>query len=343
MRSHALIVSCAVMLLAWGCESDEGSDETSRQDAGSDAGEHDRGHADAAVTKSDDKAATVMTTPTDARESDSKPAELAPYVMKTEKFTLDPGQERYLCYATTLDEDLVIGGYSSKAQSFVHHLVFVKPLAPEPDGFAECDTLFRMTWEPLYITGAGDAKLEFPKDAGHKLPKGTQLLVQMHLLNVNDEAVESTVAIDMHRSTAENPRPVGAFAFGTSNLALPPNQKSEAEGTCELKERVELIAAFPHMHLLGTKMTVDVGPSQDEMKRVFARDPYDFDDQSIEPLKLTLEPGDVARVTCGYNNTHDEVVGFGESTTTEMCFFIGFALDREGLGSCTQRREQAKP
>ena len=33
-----------------------------------------------------------------------------------------------------------------------------EPLAPEPDGFAECDTLFRMTWEPLYITGAGDAK-----------------------------------------------------------------------------------------------------------------------------------------------------------------------------------------
>jgi hypothetical protein len=306
-------------LFAFGCE----SDETTAQDAG----EHGHAHADAA-----------------AHESDEKPAELAPYVMKTEKFTLEPGQEQYLCYATTLEEDLVIGGYSSDAQPFVHHLVFVKPLAPEPDGFAECDTLFRMTWEPLYITGAGSAKLEFPADAGHKLTKGTQLLVQMHLLNVNNEAVDGTVEIDMHRSTAKNPRPVGAYALGTSSLSLPPNQESEALGTCELKERVELIAAFPHMHLLGTKMTVDVGASADDMERVFTRDPYDFDDQSIEPLKLTLEPGDLARVTCGYNNTRSEVIGFGESTNTEMCFFIGFALDREGLGSCTQRRApDAKP
>jgi hypothetical protein len=242
-----------------------------------------------------------------------------------------------------LDEDLVIGGYSSDAQPFVHHLVFVKPLAPEPDGFSECETLFRMSWEPLYITGAGSAQLDFPADAGHKLTKGTQLLVQMHLLNVNDSQVEGTVEIDMHRSTAENPRSVSAFAFGTSDLSLPPNQESEVQGSCELKERVELIAAFPHMHLLGTRMTVEAGSSEDEMKRVFERDPYDFDDQHIEPLNLTLEPGDVARVTCGYNNTHSEVVGFGESTTTEMCFFIGFALDREGLGSCTQRREPAKP
>lgn len=326
MRNLALIGGCAAMLLALGCESDEAS---SPPDAGADAGKHAASaHANTAQN-SDDQGATD---------------ELAPYVLQTEKFTIDPGQERYLCYATTLDEDLVVGGYSSEAQPFVHHLVFVKPIVPEPEGFTECNTLFRMTWEPLYITGAGDARLEFPKDAGHKLAKGTQLLVQMHLLNVNDEPVEGTVEIDLHRSTADNPRSVSAFAFGTTDLSLPPNQDSEVQGSCELKERVELIAAFPHMHLLGTKMTVDVGPSQDQMERVFVRDPYDFDDQHIEPLQLTLEPGDVARVTCGYNNTHDEVIGFGESTNTEMCFFIGFALDREGLGSCTQRRAaQAKP
>lgn len=338
MRSHAVtirIVSCAVLLFAIGCDSDSESGERAQADASADAGEHARMEQQDASTEAPASDAALAE---DNQRSGAKP----PYVMRTEKFTIEPGQERYLCYATTLDEDLVIGGYSSKAQAFVHHLVFVKPLAPEPEGFSECNTLFRMTWEPLYVTGAGDAQLEFPKDAGHKLAKGTQLLVQMHLLNVNDAPVEGSVEIDMHRSTAENPRSVSAFAFGTSDLSLPPNQESEAVGTCELKERVELIAAFPHMHLLGTKMTFDVGSSEDEMKRVFERDPYDFDDQHIEPLKLTLEPGDQARVTCGYNNTHSEMVGFGESTTTEMCFFIGFALDREGLGSCTQRPEQAK-
>jgi hypothetical protein len=115
--------------------------------------------------------------------------------LTTDDVSLDPGQERYLCFATTLDEDAVIDSYSSEAQPFVHHIVFVRTLAPEPDGFAECDTLFRMTWDPLYISGAGASTLKFPSDAGHKLTKGTQLLAQLHLLNASDDMVQGRVAI----------------------------------------------------------------------------------------------------------------------------------------------------
>lgn len=339
MRRPALIVSCAVMLFAFGCESDDPDDEHAHahEDAGA-ASETHESTKDKAEAKTDDKAGATA----DDKAAPTKSDEPVPYIMKTEKFSIDPGQERYLCFATTLDEDMVIGGYSSKAQAFVHHLVFVRPLAPEPDGFSECNTLFRMTWEPLYITGAGAAKLEFPEDAGHKFTKGTQVLVQMHLLNTQEKKVEGTVEIDMHRSTAKNPRSVSAFALGSSDLSLPPNQKTEIQGRCEVKEKVEMIAAFPHMHLLGTSMKVEAGKSDDDLKTVFTRDPYDFDDQHIEPIKLTLEPGDIARVTCGYNNTRDETIEFGESTNTEMCFFIGFALDRDRLGSCTQRKEQPK-
>ncbi|HET8934487.1 MAG TPA: hypothetical protein VFN67_13655 [Polyangiales bacterium] len=339
MRRPALIVSCAVMLFAFGCESDDSDDEHAHahEDAGA-AGDTHASTKDKTEAKADDKAGATA----DVKDTKAKSDAPAPYLLKTEKFSIDAGQERYLCFATTLDEDLVIGGYSSKAQPFVHHLVFVRPLAPEPDGFAECDTLFRMTWEPLYITGAGAAKLEFPEDSGHKFTKGTQVLVQMHLLNTSDKKVESTVEIDMHRSTAKSPRSVSAFVLGTSDLSIPPNQESEIEGQCEMKEKVEMIAAFPHMHLLGTSMKVEVGASEDEMKTVFTRDPYDFDDQHIEPIELTLEPGDKTRVTCGYNNTRDETIEFGESTNTEMCFFIGFALDRDRLGTCTQRAQQMK-
>jgi hypothetical protein len=341
MRRHALIVGCALTLLAFGCESDDSndSDEHAHADAGATSETHES-TKDKAEAKSDDKAGATADDKAASKDAPAKADEPAPYVMKTEKFSIDPGQERYLCFATTLDEDMVIGGYSSKAQAFVHHLVFVRPLAPEPDGFAECNTLFRMTWEPLYITGAGAAKLEFPEDAGHKFTKGTQVLVQMHLLNTQEKKVEGTVEIDMHRSTAKNPRSVSAFALGSSDLSLPPNQKTEIQGRCEVKEKVEMIAAFPHMHLLGTSMKVEAGKSDDDLKTVFTRDPYDFDDQHIEPIKLTLEPGDIARVTCGYNNTRDETIEFGESTNTEMCFFIGFALDRDRLGSCTQRPAQ---
>jgi len=54
----------------------------------------------------------------------------------------------------------------------------------------------------------------------------------------------------------------------------------------------------------------------------------------VEALDLQLAPGDATSVRCQYENTTDKVVGFGESTRSEMCFFVGFALDSTGLRSC---------
>ena len=269
-------------------------------------------------------------------------AEKESLTLTTDEVSLDPGQERYLCFATTLDEDAVIDSYSSEAQPFVHHIVFVRTLAPEPDGFAECDTLFRMTWDPLYISGAGASKLQFPSDAGHELTKGTQLLAQLHLLNAKDKAVKGRVAIKMHRSSAKDPRPVSTYVFGTRSIKLPPKQSSDVKSECEMSEPVQLIAAFPHLHQLGTALHFEVGSSMDDMHEAYARDPYSFDDQHIEDLDLTLDKGDMTRVTCSYDNQTPEEVTFGESTHNEMCFFIAFALDRDKITSCGQNMKQDK-
>lgn len=89
---------------------------------------------------------------------------------------------------------------------------------------------------------------------------------------------------------------------------------------------VELVAVFPHMHTLGKQFRVEVGKSLDAMRPFCTRDPFDFDDQRMEKVKMTLEAGDLLRVTCDYMNDTDAVVGFGESSNEEMCFFVGFAL-----------------
>jgi hypothetical protein len=81
------------------------------------------------------------------------------------------------------------------------------------------------------------------------------------------------------------------------------------------------------MHQLGARMTIEVGKSLDAMRPLYARDPYSFDDQRMEKMKLKLEAGDMLRVTCDYKtNENDIVVNFGESSNDEMCFFVGFAL-----------------
>jgi hypothetical protein len=195
-----------------------------------------------------------------------------------------------------------------------------------------------MTWDPLFLTGAGRSELQFPEGLGHTLTKGTQLLVQLHLLNTGNSDVTETVEIAMHRSKAKAPTPVGTYVFGTTNLKLPAGEASQVQGDCMTTEPVKMIAAFPHMHRLGRKLHVEGGASMNDMHEIFARDPYDFDDQHTEPVDITLDKDEHVRVTCDYDNSTDREISFGESTNDEVCFFLGFAVGQNNLRSCIQRK-----
>jgi hypothetical protein len=83
---------------------------------------------------------------------------------------------------------------------------------------------------------------------------------------------------------------------------------------------------FPHMHYLGRKQTLELGPDPNNFSAVYTRDPYDFEQQTIDPIELNLTPGMAARLTCSYDNNRDETITYGESTNNEMCFAIGFTV-----------------
>jgi hypothetical protein len=258
-------------------------------------------------------------------------------VFKTDEYTLDPGQERFLCFAANAEDDLVIQSVSHAAHSGLHHVIFSKANAAEPDGFSECDTLFRLTWEPIYLTGAGDSSLELPEGFAHRIAAGTQMVAQLHLLNTTNKPIRDAVEIRLRASTAEAPKPVAGYAFGNFDVHLPPLQASSLQGECDVKEDVRILAAFPHMHLLGKRLTFDVARAGGEFAQVFERNPYDFDDQHMESLDLSLSVGDRTRVNCEYENPYDHEITFGESTTNEMCFLVGFAADREKISGCMSR------
>lgn len=262
-------------------------------------------------------------------------------VFRTEAFTLEPESEQYLCYAATVSEDLVIDGFSDEGAPFLHHLLFSRSTGTEPEGLSECDVLFRYTWQPIFGAGAGASELELPEGTGHRIAAGQQLVLQMHLFNTTEEPVTGSVELRMHRSSADDPEAIGSKTFGTFELSLPAAQESDVEALCTIDERVEILAVLPHMHQLGTSLTFEVGKSEDDMAMVFERNPYQFDDQRIDPIELTLEPGDMTRLRCHYDNPHDREISFGESSEDEMCFLMGFTRGEHGIGSCTLKDTDA--
>jgi hypothetical protein len=251
------------------------------------------------------------------------------WVFRTGDFTLAPGEEKFICWAADTPVDLSVQRFSVVGKPVVHHfLMSTVDGTKEPYGASECDVLFKFTWRPMFVAGAGDAHIDIPEGAARSVKAESQVVLQLHLLNSSAKTVTDFAEVKMEKSLHQNPNPVGLYVFGTMNLALPPMQPSSVESKCLIDEDedVRLFAMMPHMHYMGRKLTLELGPDEANMQTIYSRDPYDFDQQTIEPFDRTISPGTMSRVTCSYDNDRNETVTFGESTTSEMCFAIGFAV-----------------
>jgi len=273
----------------------------------------------------------------DASVDTSSPSELPAniYPFTSGEFTLEGGEEKFLCYAITVEEDMTIDEFSFPGVPHVHHLIISEATAPEPDGMSECDILFRTSWLPLFIAGTGESNIVAPEGSGFEIKAGTQLVMQMHLLNVQPTSITDSVTVNMHKTDVENLDGIGILALGSLAISLPPQSQSEVVGSCVLEDDWNVFAVFPHMHYKGLSMVVEAGPTEDSLEEVFRRDPYDFDDQRLDSMPIDLPKGHHVRVTCQFDNNTDDVITFGESSTQEMCFFLVYAPGVEtDLGGC---------
>ena len=257
------------------------------------------------------------------------------FTLTTPDIVVAAGEEKYVCFAKTLDEDVAVDRFDLTANPVVHHVFFSRTLAPEPDGLSECNVIFKQTWLPMFVTGKGSTSLEYPAGAASVLHKGSQVVLQLHLLNPQNADVHTSGSVTMRISTAANPDPVAIYAFGTQQILLPPEAKSDVVNLCTPTEDIEAFATLAHLHKLGTALHFSVEQDDGTMKEVVNRDPYSFDNQYIDPTPITVPKGKKTQITCSYNNTTANKVTFGESSLDEMCYLVGYIRGKEGAFGCT--------
>lgn len=268
--------------------------------------------------------------------SSSSASDASAFVLAPPSIPVPAGSEKYVCYAVTLDEDLAVDRFEYAGQSFVHHVFLSQATSPEPEGLSECDVVFRTTWLPLYLSGKGGTPLEYPPGDANVLPKGTQVVLQLHLLNATSKDTTVDVRMSMRRSTAANPTPVGVYAFGTQVLSIPPGGPTSISNECTPSEDVTSFAMFSHEHQIGTKLTFETMGADGQYKTVYTRDPFDFSNQVIEPIPMTIPKGTKTRVTCSYDNRSQKTVTYGESSNDEMCYLAMFVPGKSGAFGCVK-------
>jgi len=211
----------------------------------------------------------------------------------------------------------------------VHHMLLLRtndPTLTPGEVVPNCEVI-TLSSTMLMGWGPGSGVYEMPEDAGLELPDpGERLVLQIHYNNTAgyDDAVDAS---GFAVCTTDEPREHNAATLwlGTTDIAIGANSTGTATGDCDttgLSEPFTMLMSWPHMHQHGSQFVTDVLRSGGGTDPVVDVPAYDFDSQIYYPHDpaIVVEPGDVLRTTCTYDNTTGSDVYWGEATDQEMCF-----------------------
>jgi hypothetical protein len=229
------------------------------------------------------------------------------------------GTEQYLCGRVTVTEDVYLKAFYALSPLGTHHtLVTVLSKPDGPDGVVECDAA-EVGTRSVTGSGVGTPSRQLPPGIAMKLERGTQLLLNLHLFNVNEAPLRGRSGTLAETTPPESVTVLAdSVSVGPIKLVVPPG-RSVQSGVCTVDYDYTIFSVVPHMHQMGVHMKVVARPAAGA-ELVLHDGPYEFENQigyRLDPL--ALKKGDTMLVECTYENTTGQTLHFGESTKDEMC------------------------
>jgi peroxiredoxin len=289
-----------------------------------------------------------------------------------EDFQVGPtGNDVFRCFVlpTNLTEDRYVESIEVRPGNsrIVHHsLIFVdsagqgrklekqlrdKPPVKDPHGGTELDK------GPGYYSGMGvgftptgslggwapgQLPRTLPDGTGIKLPKGSDVVMQVHYhRNGRLETDKTSIGLYFSKKKVERPFQGGVMA-GLFLIIPAGNDHFVVKGTSYVNEEMVLYDIMPHMHMVGKSIKVTMTPPAGKPTLLFNINQWDYNWQETYFFKepLTLQPGTRLDLEAIYDNSSKNpsnpfnpprLVTLGEQTFNEMCFvFLGGTSERKG-------------
>jgi hypothetical protein len=261
----------------------------------------------------------------------------------------NPGNE-YRCFVIDpeIEETRYITAMAPMVdqKAMVHHIVlFTKDISQisaseqGPDGY-DCidggmaDGVNGMVagWAP------GALPVEFPQEPesfGMRLGVNDRLIMQMHYFQSGPDVVGLADQSGYSFRTQEDvDRTVMMYPLGTTDFTIPagdPAYTAGFEWDMPAVFSFDILAVFPHMHMLGTGYKMWVDTAEAGRQCLAQSSQYDFDNQLTylfnEPV--SIQGGDTIGFDCTWDNSVDnpnqhfdvpQDIGYGERTNEEMCY-----------------------
>ncbi|MDH5673297.1 MAG: hypothetical protein OEZ06_14180 [Myxococcales bacterium] len=182
----------------------------------------------------------------------------------------------------------------------------------------------------------GGCNFVLPDNMGLELPnQDRKIMIQWHMYNTTSVPQPDATKVQICTVPAGSRPNVGGLTWlGTENLTMGAGI-NEFDGTCinDSAAPITIVGFLPHLHTIGINMRSEVQRVGSTTWDTVFDQPFQFDYQvhyMLEPA-LVLQPNDVIKSTCTYNNDTGAFVAFGQSTNAEMCYQFAFSYPAGAL------------
>lgn len=248
-------------------------------------------------------------------------------------WTISPG-ETYKCVRIVADEDLYINSFRAIAPEGTHHTVVTVATGGNP-GEYDCGA-GNLDLNMLFASGVGTDDLEFPPGVAMKVEAGQTINLNLHLFNTQVSGdLSGTSGIEIRTLAEADVTDEAEMVFtGQGNFTIPGETGADpyvVTGGCSFPRDATILAYWPHMHQYAThqKVTMTLGG----VEQVVHDGPYSFFEQKNYPVDpaIQVHDGDSIEVECSYENHTGDAIGFGDSSTDEMCFTGFYRYPKQAL------------
>jgi hypothetical protein len=189
----------------------------------------------------------------------------------------------------------------------------------------------------------GIAAAPLPDGVGHRLPKGADVVLQVHYHKSGKPETDRT-KVGIYFSKKPVDKLYRSIPVTYRAIRIPAGEANyKVQTSFPVPRDVTVLSVTPHMHLLGREMKVTATLPDGTTRQLVHVPDWDFNWQTTywfkEPLHLPADSH--LDLTARYDNSAANpnnpssppvLVVRGEQTTNEMCIaFVGFTVDSEHL------------
>jgi hypothetical protein len=327
---HIILNTLLVVALA-GCSSSSG--ESNAGAAGS-GGDHGGGGADGTGGAGGE----VGGIPFDATWSHKFPSIFVP-----------AGEEKdYDCQSWTLDNDepIYITGVRQTNDGAWHHSnwFFVPEDRFGDDGTWDCrDENFDMVSAGVFggvvfaqSTQSLEEVFRFPEGSAVVIPPRSKIVGALHLVNIAAGSIDTSITLEFETAERDDVNvALQPLSYLIYSLAIPPQQESRWRMTCPMDRAYDILGdragefsihyVLGHYHSWGNYFALDYVYEDGSTRNII-----ELESVIGDSLGRVVDPPVFAdgaaglKVTCGYNNTTDAPLVWGNNAEDEMCMFLAY-------------------